>query len=627
MFGTGNRRPGRRLIAVAAAGLLAAGVAACSSGAPPGAPASSSAPAARQPGGTVTEALAANVQPNYIFPFVPITYASTFNGALQSPMYRPLYMFGNNGDSVTINIGLSTADAPVYTDGGRTVTITMKGWKWSNGETVDARDVIFWLNMLEAEKANYYGYAPGLMPDNIVSYAATGPDTVVMHLNRGYSSLWYTYNQLAEITPFPASWDVTKAGAAPGSGGCATDSAKDKWAKCVAVYNYLVSQAKAAATYATNPLWAVSDGPFRLSYFNTNGNVTFVPNPGYSGSPKPVISAFKLVPYTSDSTEYTALRTGQLDIGYIPSQDLPQKPASQVLPSVNPLGSGYTLVPGYSDEISYYQENFNNPTLGPVFRQLYVRQALQEVADQNGIDTAIYRGYAYPTSGPIPAEPPSQWIPAIQHENGGQGPYPFSIAAAKSLLTSHGWSDQGGTDVCVKPGTGTGECGAGIAAGTKLAFTLDYSTGTAAFAQEADVYKSDAGQAGISVSIVGQSFNTIIGESTPCSGPKCTWDALMYGGWVYNGPGYEPTGEPLFQTGAGSNSGSYSNPTEDSLIAQTHTSNSLAVFDKYATYTAEQLPFVWMPTSYTIQAVNSSLKNVAFNPVGTLLPEYWYFTK
>jgi peptide/nickel transport system substrate-binding protein len=96
---------------------------------------------------------------------------------------------------------------------------------------------------------------------------------------------------------------------------------------------------------------------------------------------------------------------------------------------------------------------------------------------------------------------------------------------------------------------------------------------------------------------------------------------------VYNGPGYEPTGEPLFQTGAGSNSGSYSNPTEDSLIAQTHTSNSLAVFDKYATYTAEQLPFVWMPTNYAIEAVNSKLKNVAFNPVGTLLPEYWYFTK
>jgi peptide/nickel transport system substrate-binding protein len=625
MFGIRHRHRGGRVAAVVTAAVLAAGVAACSSGAPPGASSSSS--SGKTTGGTVTYALAPDVQPNYIFPFVSPANESTYNGAMQDVMYRPLYMFGNNGNSVALNDSLSTADAPVYTDGGKTVTITMKGWKWSNGESVDAQDVIFWLNILEAEKAQYYGYAPGLMPDNVVSYAATGPDTVVMHLNNGYSSLWYTYNQLAEISPFPESWDITKTGAAPGSGGCTTDTAADKWAKCVAVYNFLADQAKNAATYASSPVWDVSDGPFKLSYFNTDGNVTFVPNPDYSGSPKPTIAAFKFVPYTSDSTEYTALKTGQVDIGYIPSEDLPQKPVSQVLPSTNPVGSNYTLEPNYADEIAYYQVNFNNPSLGKVFNQLYLRQALQETVDQNGIDEAIWRGYAYATAGPIPAQPPSQWIPSIQGENGGQGPYPFDIASAKALLTSHGWTDEGGTDVCTKPGTASDECGAGISSGQKLQFTLDYSTGQAEFAQEADVYKSDAAQAGIQISIVGQSFDTIIGETTPCSGPKCTWDALMYGGWVYNGPGYEPTGEPLFETGAGSNAGSYSNSTEDGLIAETHTSNSLSVFDQYATYTAQQIPYIWMPTAYTVQAVSSNLKGVAFNPVSGVFPEYWYFAK
>ena len=75
-------------------------------------------------------------------------------------MYRPLYMFGDNGDSVTVNYPLSPADAPVYSDGGKTVTINLKGWKWSDGETVDASDVMFWLNMMKAEKANYAGYCP-----------------------------------------------------------------------------------------------------------------------------------------------------------------------------------------------------------------------------------------------------------------------------------------------------------------------------------------------------------------------------------------------------------------------------------------------------------------------------------
>jgi peptide/nickel transport system substrate-binding protein len=101
----------------------------------------------------------------------------------------------------------------------------------------------------------------------------------------------------------------------------------------------------------------------------------------------------------------------------------------------------------------------------------------------------------------------------------------------------------------------------------------------------------------------------------------------MYGGWVFNGPGFEPTGESLFATGAGSNSGSYSNPTEDSLINQTHTNSSLSVFHQWATYTAQQLPYIWMPTAYTVSAVASKLHNVTFNSFGDLLPEYWYFTK
>ncbi len=102
-----------------------------------------------------------------------------------------------------MNYPLSPANAPVYSSDGKTVTITMKGWKWSNGETVDASDVIFWLNMMKAEPANYYGYVPGLLPDNLASYSATGANTVVLHLKSAVSSIWFTYNQLAEITPMP----------------------------------------------------------------------------------------------------------------------------------------------------------------------------------------------------------------------------------------------------------------------------------------------------------------------------------------------------------------------------------------------------------------------------------------
>jgi peptide/nickel transport system substrate-binding protein len=162
----------------------------------------------------------------------------------------------------------------------------------------------------------------------------------------------------------------------------------------------------------------------------------------------------------------------------------------------------------------------------------------------------------------------------------------------------------------------------------KLSMTMDYATGSQAFQQEVAVIKSDMAQAGIVLDLVPQSFNTIAGESTPCSpGPDCTWEIANFGGWNFNGPGFEPTGEPLFATGASSNSGSYSDPKMDQLITATHTSSSLAAFQDYATYTAQQLPLIWMPNVYWVQAVNSKLANVTFNPLATFLPEYWYFTK
>jgi peptide/nickel transport system substrate-binding protein len=575
-------------------------------------------------GGTATVALPSGVIPNYIWPYTPLTNANEYNAeGFQMLMYRPLYMFGNNGNSVTVNYPLSTADAPVYSNGDETVTITLKGWRWSDGETVDAADVMFWLNMMKAEPDNYFGYVPGLIPDNLASYSAAGPDTVVLNLKSAVSSIWFTYDQLAEITPMPEAWDVTSADAAPGSGGCSANISD-----CAAVYEFLSAQAQDTKTYATNPLWGVVDGPWKLSSFSTAASgpvASFAPNAAYSGSPKPQLAGVTYYAYTDDTTEYTALKTGQTDVGYIPPQDLAPVSGSQILPSTNPLGSAYDLSAAYSFGIQYFLINFNNPTLGPAYKQLYVRQAIQELIDQEGMIKSVDRGYGYPTSGGVPTQPVSQWVPSVQNQNGGQGPYAFSITNAMSLLTSHGWKEVGGVMTCETPSL----CGAGVTAGTKLSMTMDYATGVTAFQQEVAIIKSDMSEAGIAMTLVPQSFNTIIVESSPCQPTQasCKWEILCYGGWNFNGPGFEPTGEPLFETGASSNSGSYSDATEDNLINATHTSSSLSAFQQYATYTAEQLPFIWMPSAYTVQAVNSKLNGVTFSPLLTLLPEYWYFTK
>ncbi len=615
-----------RLAAIAWVIMVALIAAGCAGGA---SSISSSSSGAAVKGGTATVALPAGVTNSWIFPFYAITNASVYNdNQFQWLFYRPLYMFGDNTNtSVTVDYPLSPADPPVYSNGGKTVVVNMKGWKWSDGESVDAQSVVFFMNMAEAEKANWYAYSTGLLPDNVVSYKATGLDQVTFQLNQGYSSLWYTYNQLSEINPMPLAWDVTSLGAKPGSGGCSTDSAADGWARCKAVYGFLTAQSKIASTYATSPLWSVVDGPWKLSSFNTDGYVTIVPNGAYSGSPKPRLSAVKFLPFTSDTAEYTALKTGGVDIGYVPTQDLPQKPSNSPLPATNPLGSSYYLEPFYSYGIEYAQPNFNNPQVGFLVRQLYIRQAMQYAVDQPGISKAIWRGYATPVSGPVPTVPANPFVPAIERENSGQGPYPYDPAKAMALLTSHGWSEVGGVMACQDPA----KCGTGITKGEQLELTFDYATGIAAATAMYQAIKSEESQVGIDVNLVGETFNAIIGQAAPCApmGPKCNVQVFAYGGWSFDGPGMEPTGEPLFATGAGSNSGNYSDPTMDKLINETHTSSSLAVFDQYATYGAQQLPFIWVPepNPYQVQAVASNLHGVTFSPMFTLLPEYWYFTK
>jgi len=613
-----RRKIGVAGAAVAAAALLAAG---CSSTASP-----STSSTATVKGAVATLANISGAGANCIFPFEGTQCYSVTNAEdFEYLMTLPLYSFGGNSNtSISVDYADSPADAPIYSDGGKTVVINLKGWKWSNGQTVDAKDLIFMLNLLEAEKANYAGYTPGLLPDNMSSYSATGADQVTLHLKQAYSSIWFTYNQLAILFPLPLTWDVSSAGAAAGSGGCSTDSAADGWAKCKAVFTFLNSQNKDTATYATNPLWKVVDGPYKLTAFNIDGNYTFVPNTSYSGPQKATVTV-KFAEYTSDTAIYTGLKTGALSIGGIPSTDL--SPAQKnFLPAVNPVKSaGYSLEPAYEFGIGYADINFNNPTVGPVFKQLYFRQALMELNNQKGMDTAVGRGYSYPTTAGVPPEPKSQWVSSDMTENGGQGPYPYDPAKAEALLASHGWKKVGGVLTCESAGTAASDCGAGIPKGTQAKFTLTYTSGISTQEDDVDILKSGFGQAGIQLSPQGETFDTLLADTVPCKSTQasCKWDFVFYGGWLFNGPGFEPTGEALYQTGVPNNSGSYSNPTMDSLINATHTSNSLSAFDAFANYTATQVPSLWLPWATAVVAVSNNIHHVTQNPLLTFFPEYW----
>src|ERR1700750_2147618 len=90
-------------------------------------------------GGTITYGQLNGQTPNYIFPIVPSGNAGVYTFQWQQAMYLPLYTNFPYGGSPGIRDNLSLANKPVFSDGDKTVTVTLKqGYKWSDGNPVDA---------------------------------------------------------------------------------------------------------------------------------------------------------------------------------------------------------------------------------------------------------------------------------------------------------------------------------------------------------------------------------------------------------------------------------------------------------------------------------------------------------
>ena len=596
-------------------------------------------------GGSVTFAEQAGSPPNYIFPFMTLAFFSVYNiNQFQYLMYRPLYWFGK-GATPTINPSLSLAKTPEFSSTGKILTITLKTYKWSNGEKLTSRDVMFWMNMLHAEKTHWAAYAPGgnNIPDNVTGITVVSTTQLKFHLTKTFNNYWYLYNQLSQITPMPVAWDISATGAAPGSGGCSAGAYGTVDTQCAAVYKYLSNQAgfnpttpKAAnnslPTYATNPLWQVVDGPWHLTSFSPTGSLTMAPNKSYSGPVHPTIAQFKEVPFTSGPAEYNALVGGKVTYGYLPAEDITASTSTPTKAGANNprLKTNFNLYPLNGWSINYFPYNFNSTGdggwAGTIFHQLYFRQAMQYLIDQPAYISKLQHGYGVATNGPVPALNNS-----FASQTDKKGLYPYSPTKAKALLKGHGWKVvPNGTDTCQKPGTGDTDCGSfngkTIPAGAKLSFTLQYITGKSLTTNTMNAEKSSWAQAGINISLTTASFNTVIGNATPCP-TGCSWEMENWGaGWIF-APDYYPTGEELFQTGAGSNSGSFTTTQNDANITATNLTH--AKLTTYENYLAKELPVVYQP-NYTTPLVEINKKISDAAPVNSLQqinPENWRIKK
>jgi peptide/nickel transport system substrate-binding protein len=608
----------RRQAVAACGGLLAVGLVTAGCGAA-GANPGGDTPVG---GGTVTYALQPNQTPDYIFPFTNGNAFTVVNtDTFQYLMYRPLYWFGDRALPY-LNDKYSLADPPVYH--GQTVTFKLKKYMWSNGTPVTAQDVLFWVHMQQAVgAADWGGFVPHEFPTNISSIQAIGQDKIKMQIVGRYSRLWFTDNELSQITPMPLYWDRTSA--------TATSNCAQVVSDCAAVYNYLNGQSKNPGTWPSSPLWSIVDGPWKLVTFSAQQGLTYKFNTSYSGPvAKHHVRTFIERPFTSEEAEYNVLQAGGsngLDVGYMPTVDAPVPPPGAQL-GTNPVG-GYNLQAVYVWGLSYFPYNFSSADpQQAVVSQLYIRQAIQLLENQAAVIQGPLHGYGKVTAGPVGGYPPTKYLSPLAKRG---DPYPYDPLQARTMLADHGWTlNPHGTLVCTDPGSGARQCGRGITRGTPLTLDLYYSTGTSWLESAVLQLKSNASQVGINIQTTGQPFNQVIAEVTgqACSSGKCPWEMADWGlGWSYS-PDFMPTGDELFQTGAAANLGQYTNPHNDYLIEQTLHNYSNADMWKWENYLTTQLPVGLQPNG--VSALVESIGSLHIGTQSSTLsinPEEWYYVR
>lgn len=614
---TPPRRTGRLLLTLAAAGALL--LSGCSGSSGGGAnvdytvlPDESGTPV---PGGVATIALTPGLAPNYIFPYPPAEVSGTViaRGMLWRALYRP----SGTGDSLA-DEATSLAELPETSADGKTTTITMKDFSWSNGKPITADDVVFSFDVLKAaiakSPANWSFYTPGQFPDGVTA-SAPDPQTLVLQFEKAYNPS-YVMSMLQLLYVLPSDdWAIAE------DGGELLDYTKPE--NAAAIYDYLTSQSEDRSTFADNPLWKIVSGPYTLKAFEpSTGSYSLEPNPEYSGPGEHTLEEVDFKAFTSASAVLNQFKAGELTVGTLDSSYASQIPELQK--------QGYHVygaaAPARFDALFI---NFKNTVDGfdRVIAQRYVRQALQHLIDQPGYikSRGVYNGAGAENYSPDGADSP------FPVEFGENPPYPYDPEAAKQLLTDHGWTvDESGT-TCTDPGTAEHQCGEGIEQGQKIAFSIA-SANTPAYVGARDLaFVSEAKKLGIEIDVVTKSLNYMYANYGNTFSPdKANEWAMQDFGPLYNAAGY-PTSNTVFNTDGTFNLGSYANPAADEAInASTFGLQPEALRDE-ATLLAEDLPALFFPTPHTLVVWKDSLSGppATFHALLSFIysPEQWYFTE
>ncbi len=483
---------------------------------------------------------------------------SIYNQQASNLMFEQLLWINRYGQ---IDWARSIASAITSPDNGTTYLVTLRPWHWSDGVQVTSADVKYTLDLINELGGNWPGLGSGGMPAIIKSFSIIDDTHFKVVLTHQANETWFIYNGLGVLTPLPEhAWR-----------GYSMDQ---------------IWQGQSEPAF-----FKVVDGPLKVAALDTGLDAIFVPNPAYEG-PKMHFSRLIFRFLDRDTDDLQDYLSGDLDminmgtITFSAEQHLPHTYQVPLLP-----GMGF-----YEVEL-----NMRNPDV-PFFKDVNVRQAMQDSMDQNSMIYLVWRGQGVPVYGPVPPVPVLYSSPEIK-----AGTYPVGDDVAK------------GRALLMKDGYRPGPDGIMTKNGVRLSFAYILSSGGGE--RYAEYFQQAFAKVGIQMNVQVMEFNQMLSimDNQPDK-----WDAAYLG----EDMSPYPSGEGLLETGAYENAGGYSDPEMDKLINDSVTQQGLQGLYAYEDYAIEQQPVIFAGQSTVTMLVRDNLHGASdfINPLEQFSPDQLYCT-
>ncbi len=486
---------------------------------------------------------------NDISSFNPLYANDEGNSRAAQLLFQPLVWVDRRGN---VDFARSLAEKIEVSQDGAEYGITLRPWHWSDGAPVTAADVVYGWRMIARLGVAYPGYGSGGIPTLVKSVTALGPMRVRITLTGPVNPLWFIDNGLAQLTPLPAH----------------------AWAG--------LSLAELYQRQSEPGFFTVVDGPMRVERLDVGLDASFVPNPLFDG-PKPHLSRLVLIFVHGDGAAVQQVAAGDLDFAPVPMELLGavrHVPGAH-LELLSPVSFWY-----------YLALNFQNPRVA-FFRDVRVRQAMQDALDQKAMIALVFHGFGDEVYTAIPPVDANLLAPGLGK---GAGPLGYNPARARALLAAAGFTP--GPDGILRR------------RGQKLAFTALMTSDSGEEMEMVVLMQAQWRAAGIEMNLHEVDFGQMMAA---LQNEPQDWEAAELG-TVAN-----PSGEAMFATGAGENNGGYSDPEMDRLIAASIGEPGLGALHDYEMYTAAQQPVIFLATEKHLDLVSDRIHGVDGYGDGELL--------